>query len=271
MIVYKVTNKINNKIYIGITTQKLDQRMKRHYRDAKRLDRPTVYFHNAILKHGEENFVFEKIEEVNDFEELNQKEKYWVAFYNSTDKDIGYNLDSGGKYCKKSETTKSKIGLQKKKDWNNEDISKRMKAGLNKATEQWQIDSKKNKVEIICPVCNKKILLPKWEAKKRTYCSIKCASKNNDFYKHSVQSREIKQKEFNLQIQKSINDWAIKNKEIILNCPFNKIETNLIPLFDLIYENFHIKDKRSITLAYCSNSSRKYFLIQLKSFCENVC
>ncbi len=47
MKIYKATNRINGKIYIGQTIRDLDERWKRHINDAKKGD--DLYFHRAIL------------------------------------------------------------------------------------------------------------------------------------------------------------------------------------------------------------------------------
>ena len=271
MIVYRAINKVNGKVYIGITTLTMEHRKQGHFRDTKRLNRPTVYFHNAILKYGKENFLFETIDEAKNIEELNKKEKEWIKFYNSTDKNKGYNLDSGGEYYKKSASTKNKIGKLKKKDWENKDLANKMMLGLRKATLKWQEVSQNNKVEFICPVCKKKILLAPWAFKKKKYCSHKCASKNNISYLKALKKREEIINKRNFQIQETINEWAKNNKELVINCPYNQIETCLAPLFNLVYENFNVKDKRTFTIAYCNTNSRKQFLKELKTFCENIC
>lgn len=94
MIVYKVTNKINGKVYIGITTKTLEHRKKIHIRDSKRMD---TYFYRAIRKYGEENFEWEVIDTAETKEELSELEKYYIKLYDSFDnKDKGYNTTSGG-------------------------------------------------------------------------------------------------------------------------------------------------------------------------------
>lgn len=117
LIIYKSTNLINNKIYIGQTINSLEYRKQQHYREAKSKNRKSVYFHNALNKYGYDNFIFEKIDEAQTLEELNEKERFWIKFYDSTNKNLGYNLDSGGNSGgKKSEETKRKIGETTKKN-----------------------------------------------------------------------------------------------------------------------------------------------------------
>lgn len=106
--IYKITNILNNKIYIGQTYNKtIYQRFNRHCKEASKhahsaLDR-------AIFKYGKHNFKVELIEECNSIEQLNERECYWIKIFNSTNGSIGYNLTDGGdggntyKYKSKSE------------------------------------------------------------------------------------------------------------------------------------------------------------------------
>ena len=96
-IIYKITNLVNNKVYIGQTRQKLKRRFKQHINKAN----ANIYhnkFHNAIRKYGKDNFSIEQIDEGNSQEELSQKEIYWIKHYNSMNE--GYNSTSGGEESK---------------------------------------------------------------------------------------------------------------------------------------------------------------------------
>ena len=91
MRIYKITNTQNTKVYIGQTVQKLSDRLNHHFRA-----NPESVMYRAGAKHGRENFTIEEIDSASSIEELNEKEIYWIAFYNSTDRSKGYNLMSGG-------------------------------------------------------------------------------------------------------------------------------------------------------------------------------
>lgn len=91
--IYKITNKINGKVYIGQTSKTIEERWKRHIIDTKRKDRKNSAIQNAILKYGKENFSIEEIEKC-DISELNNREIYWIAFYDSFHN--GYNCTLGG-------------------------------------------------------------------------------------------------------------------------------------------------------------------------------
>ena len=99
--IYKITNKVNGKLYIGQTTRTVEKRFKEHmyraqYYCIKYGDKRYKYMHFylAIVKHGEENFIVETIDTAETRQELNRKERYWIKFYNAiTD---GYNMLPGG-------------------------------------------------------------------------------------------------------------------------------------------------------------------------------
>lgn len=89
--IYKITNKINNKIYIGETTTTLVKRWRDHTRESFNNGHGYNYpIHAAIRKYGLENFNFEKIEECDD-EARFSREHYYIMFYNSLTPN-GYNI-----------------------------------------------------------------------------------------------------------------------------------------------------------------------------------
>ena len=87
-IVYKLTNKLNGMPYVGKTTRPLEVRFKEH-------TKADSYIGNAIRKYGEENFSREVIEECETPEQLNEREIFWIAFFNCR-KPNGYNQTDGG-------------------------------------------------------------------------------------------------------------------------------------------------------------------------------
>lgn len=99
--IYLITNKINNKQYIGQTRQKLKYRWNQHIRTINRDDKFYMILHRAMYKYGVENFDFKELELVyaNNEEELynklNQKEIDYIAQYDTL-KPNGYNMTTGG-------------------------------------------------------------------------------------------------------------------------------------------------------------------------------
>ena len=109
-IIYKAINKINNKIYIGQTWQKLNDRIYAHV-----TRKNCNYFHNAIKKYGIDTFDWEMIFESNIQLELDNKEKYFINLYKSNIHEFGYNLQEGGRGGKPNDATKNKMSESAKK------------------------------------------------------------------------------------------------------------------------------------------------------------
>lgn len=89
--IYKITNLINGKVYIG-QTKNIKRRIREHQQEYS--SSATSKIRNAILKYGIKNFKIEILEK--DIENYNEREKYWISFYDSTDRNKGYNITIGG-------------------------------------------------------------------------------------------------------------------------------------------------------------------------------
>ena len=93
--IYKITNQVNGKVYIGQTTKSLKERFNKHCWATSSND---VYHQSmaiklAIHKYGKENFKIELIEEC-DINKLDEREVYWISYYDSYNN--GYNCTKGG-------------------------------------------------------------------------------------------------------------------------------------------------------------------------------
>ena len=89
--IYKITNRINDKIYIGKTYSNPAHRFKEHCRESKRSEKKNRPLYSAMNKYGIENFIVETIEETDSPEE---REKYWIEYFGSFKN--GYNATIGG-------------------------------------------------------------------------------------------------------------------------------------------------------------------------------
>ena len=87
MVVYKITNLLNGKIYVGQTTQPIEKRFIQHSYANSPLGQ-------AMRDCGLENFTIEVIEKCESPAQLNEREKFWIKVLNSK-KPNGYNLSSG--------------------------------------------------------------------------------------------------------------------------------------------------------------------------------
>lgn len=88
-VIYKTTNLINSKIYIGKRIFSKDKFYRSKYYGSGKI------LKESIKKYGLENFSREVLEEVNN-DLLDEREIYWIEKYNATNKEIGYNLTKGG-------------------------------------------------------------------------------------------------------------------------------------------------------------------------------
>lgn len=90
MIIYKIVNSKNSKVYVGKTERSLSIRFNEHIQLSKNSDRP---LYRAMRKHGVKNFNIEKLE-VCDESNIDEREVHWINFYNSYKN--GYNATKGG-------------------------------------------------------------------------------------------------------------------------------------------------------------------------------
>ena len=90
--IYIIKNTINKKVYIGQTTQKVEDRFKQHLKLLKSNSNQII--HKAIKKYGKDKFYYEILECGVDMQDLSKKEEYYIKIYNSVEN--GYNISYGG-------------------------------------------------------------------------------------------------------------------------------------------------------------------------------
>ena len=91
--IYKITNLINNKVYIGLTTETIEKRWKNHISCVGKIKR---HLYNAMGKYGIENFTIEEIDRSDNFTILGELERKYIKEYNSINREYGYNITHGG-------------------------------------------------------------------------------------------------------------------------------------------------------------------------------
>lgn len=110
MFIYKITNLINGKIYIGQTTRSVKERWKGH-----RFHKGCIALNRAINKYGKDNFIIEEIYCSLEKEDLNKKEQYFIKYFNCLVPE-GYNISVGGNapMLSRKHSKKAKDNISKK-------------------------------------------------------------------------------------------------------------------------------------------------------------
>jgi len=161
--IYIIKNLKNNLIYVGKSVNLYNR--KSQYNAICNGYVPSKLYNNRFINHlqkyGKDNFIFEVLEFLEaDDELLAEREYYWITYYNSNKKDIGYNLtlDSSTR-VNVSEETRKKISNRLKKEW----ASGKRNQHSQKLSESWQkisnIDRRKKQSNIM------KTILTKWNYK----------------------------------------------------------------------------------------------------------
>lgn len=108
--IYKITNKLNDKIYIGQTNNP-NRRWEQHKSGAFKNSNDCPKLYNAIRKYGFENFKLDILTNSMDIDDINILEEQYIINYDS--KINGYNISNGGYNTEKSQETKDKISKAK--------------------------------------------------------------------------------------------------------------------------------------------------------------
>ena len=106
-VIYRITNLINNKVYIGQTIQNPQRRWKEHLRKGA-----NRHLKAAFDLYGRDSFKFEVIEECDTKEKLDEREQFYIAESNGNN----YNFRSGGSHGLHSEETKKLLKIPKTKE-----------------------------------------------------------------------------------------------------------------------------------------------------------
>ena len=108
--IYCIKNKLNNKLYFGQTTLDFNARYKRGIENSH-----NEHLRKSIAKYGTSSFeIDEEFDIAYSKEELDKLEQMYIILYNTTDRNFGYNILSGGSNGKHSEESKLKISLGNK-------------------------------------------------------------------------------------------------------------------------------------------------------------
>jgi group I intron endonuclease len=209
--IYKITNIINGKIYIGSTKTSFKKRYTEHIYDLNTNTHCNEHLQNAFDKYGSGNFTFEILEIIEDKSQIIPKEQYYLDLYQSYNSKIGYNIlknafSSEG--FKHSEETKNYLSNIKK--------GKKQHVNTYNAILKANIGSKRT--------LESRIKMSK-------------AQKGKNVSKKSIELRLLK-----------VKGKTFKNKRCIIKCDFN---FNIISIFNNLKEcsdniNMSMSNIRSI-------------------------
>jgi len=104
MVVYKITNLVNGKVYVGQTTKGAEYRFRQHISDSKRTKGyGCTLLQRAMRRHGVDNFRMEVLGAYSSMDDLCKAECTWIEVLRARDRDHGYNITLGG------DTTKGRV------------------------------------------------------------------------------------------------------------------------------------------------------------------
>lgn len=242
--IYKIENLIDHKVYIGQSLN-IEERWKHHKRNAFCVNLGYDYpLYKAIRKYKLENFLFEIIEKCSP-EILNEREQFWINYYNSYGN--GYNQNLGGNNTQhisklNFEIVKQIKKLLKEDKISEEEIGIKYSIGTDSVSaintgESWydfneDYPIRKTKIEKArCKICNK-ILSYSINISNKTGLCKECY--NEDKRKHIPSRNEIKEKIRIKSFESIANEYGFKSGNTIkkwcknYNLPYLRSEINKI-------------------------------------------
>lgn len=140
--IYCIENLINHKKYIGLSVD-IHDRWRRHISALRLGFHENDYLQKSWDVYGQNSFSFSVLEECNE-PQLNDRERYYIAKYNTLDRDYGYNLKSGGQdYNRYTDEIKEKIRKGVKASYGDPN---RRETQRENALKQWSDPSIKAKI-----------------------------------------------------------------------------------------------------------------------------
>ena len=127
--IYKITNTVNGKIYVGKTKTTIEARFKSHKKTALKIlndGKKSIPLYNAMNLYGIDNFIVTQLEQCA-YDVLSDRERYWIETLNARNPSVGYNICKGGeggmggpmfKGHKHSSETKKKMSESRKGEQN---------------------------------------------------------------------------------------------------------------------------------------------------------
>lgn len=142
MIIYVIYNVVDGKLYVGKTKNSLEHRMRHHFSSCKRGKNSSKLLYEAVRKEGGwDNFIWHEIDYAETYEELNEKERFWIRKLKT--QETGYNIGFGGDggdnftYHPNMEEVKKRLsdGVKNSQRWTDEKRSKQ-----SERTHKWNME-----------------------------------------------------------------------------------------------------------------------------------
>ena len=264
--IYKITNKVNDKAYIGQSVD-IEKRWKRHINDSKN---PNKHSYNypiccALRKYGIENFNFEILEECNK-NLLDEREIYWISYFDTYLN--GYNQGEGGESNRKTPTENvlaiindlENTTLSAPEIAKNRDVSRVMVDNINtgrawRQQREYPIrDMFPHKQKTYCLICGKEI------SKNCSYC-LECYNKRKEEKLENTLNKIMpKDKLLTLILQYSfvqigemydVSDNTIRNWCKRYDLPYKQNDINLLR------QKNGIKKNSRKTVCHTPNNAKK--------------
>ncbi len=123
--IYCIENIINHKKYIG-QAHNIYDRWRKHKNALNSNHHENSHLQNSWNKYGKENFAFYIVEECEE-DKLDEKEIYYIEYYNTLNRSYGYNKKTGGQNCSAyyTEEIKEKMSESVKRSYDNNDLRQR--------------------------------------------------------------------------------------------------------------------------------------------------
>lgn len=174
-IIYKITNIIDGRVYIGQTTRSFWERYDGHLANTT-----NRHLKHAVEKYGAEAFeIVEALDTAETKEELDEKERYYIALYRSNERAYGYNIADGGHRGKQADETRQLIGDAQRGEKNH------MYGKYGKDNPRYC------RIPLICASCGKPIEVQRCKMKRSKYhfCSPECARSSSVHHKPQEKKR----------------------------------------------------------------------------------
>lgn len=140
-VVYVIRNHINNKVYVG------QKKLTGNVLGYDKYFGSGYYLHEAIKKYGKQHFSKTTLEECFTYKDINEAERKWIRFYDSTNRNKGYNRNNGGNQHQWTEEQRQKQIAYNNRMKNNEEYIRKQREHAIRGNANLTEEQKRRRVE----------------------------------------------------------------------------------------------------------------------------